>query len=305
MPSLIKILCTLFLTSVCLGVSAHAQYIFDPADLPDDFECIEDASEEECESDRVYEAWANKYWRAHQAWRKELIFNVNYYFEPPQLYDDDFEYTLDSFETPNLVDVQYYHSFTNGWAFAIDMVCLKHTNANNEDESCEPVIREVSFDPKEIKVKELSDQISLPTSLEDTAKNLIPLVMWREANLRSCIGAIDHLVNFPPQNKHAIWHKKYEWWLYGKTPRSPDEIIITADGDGVLVRAQSKDDPESKTSYEDGQYVTYYQSNGGRGYDWAKKMYKLVEPCLNASNATPPWQKVLDAEKKRQVLKQY
>lgn len=287
-----------------MNLPAHAQYIFDPADLPDDFECAEDASEEECENDKLYEAWYDKYHKQYSMWYSKLLLDTNIYFEDIEIYNDGYGYISDSYITPNLVDVNYSHSFGPSWLLAIKMECPNKLISDNKYNECEPVIRVVDFDHVEIRGNQINGDIPLPTSLFQAADTLIAYATWRDAELRSCESAIDHLIDFPSQKPKAIWHEKYTEWLRGKTIKGPDSLIVTGDGDGVLVRAQSKDDPESETSREDGQYIVYAQSNGGRGYDWAKKMYKLVEPCLKPSKATPPWQKVLDAEQKKQTLKQ-
>ena len=322
MPSLTKILCTLFFYVSCLVFPAHAQYIYDPLHLPEDFECEGDVSAKECESDKVYEAWANEYGDRYDKWFFSLAYNPNTYFG---LYKIPQENEVSNstelyYRSKNLIDARYTISLRrySGWTFVIQMYCtaprvLKNAEdvwIENENwrESCAPILRMVSIKPYspensyDVDTEILSTPISLPTNMSEMALELDTILDWRETNLWYCKLALDHLLNFPNQVKFS-WHEKYSQWLKGDIPKERLPLHVTADGDKIILRAKGVGNPELNV-LSSNQHIIFVQNNRGRGYDWAKKMYKLVEPCLRPSKATPPWQKVLDAEKKKQVLKQ-
>lgn len=295
---------TLAIAGLALAVPAHADYVLDPADLPDDFECRDPAEDfgATCEEQKRFEAWHEKYGGAYRYWFDALLFNTNIYFAdraevlpPLPNLDEDAPYPeYDSLgrETPNLVDVTYSIALRrfSGWAFAIDEKAhLRMVRQRSEDE----------VDPK------LAEKFGnvLPTSLAATAEAITVGVVWEEADLSQCKGAIAHLLDFPAQKPKQLWDEEVlEWAPNYKPSADPEYLIVTADGDGVSVRARGitnrvKVDGEGKPYEVFGAppYVIYNQSNRGVGYDWALDMEEIVRPCLTASTAAPPWEKVLAA----------
>jgi hypothetical protein len=196
-------------------------------------------------------------------------------------------------ETPNLVDAVYQvalRRYDKGWAFAIDMDCRQPSPG------CAPKLRMVSFKPQEKIDKAQAGDIKdlLPTSVAEVVRLLRVVADWREADLRSCKGAMAHLLAFPPQKGGAFWHPRYVRWLRGDEPSPSDEIIVTTDGSGVHLRARSQGDPEDAAMAVGGGSVIYDEWNQGEGYLWARKMAEIVEPCLVPSMAPPPWEKALE-----------
>ncbi|MEP0189525.1 MAG: hypothetical protein ABJP70_02385 [Erythrobacter sp.] len=299
---MIKGLGLLAWASFALAVPAHAEYVFDSADLPESFACDEDWDAARCTDEARFEAWYEKYGGAYGYWFDELLFNTNVYFADKaeaipllQSLDEEApnsEYETLGRETPNLVDVTYSIALRpfSGWAFAIDEKAqLRLVRMRAKDE----------IDPKLAKKFESA----LPTSLAATAEAITIGAAWEEADLTQCKGAIAHLLDFPAQKPKQLWDEEMLEWAPSYKPRAdPDYLIVTADGDGVLVRARAitnsvKVDDEGKP-YEvmsNPPFVIYNQSNRGAGYDWALEMEKIIGACLKPSATTPPWEKVLAA----------
>lgn len=294
----------LALAGLALAAPAHADYVFDPADLPEDFECRDPAEDfgATCEEQKRLEAWHEKYSDAYIYWFGELLFNTNTYFADKgeaipalQTMDEDApdpEYYSLGRETPNLVDVTYSIALRpfSGWAFAIDEKAqLRMVRMRGEDEVKQ-------------KLAERYENV-LPTTLAETAEAITFGAAWEEADLTQCKGAIAHLLDFPAQKPTKLWDEEVLEWApdYKPTPE-PDYLIVTADGNGVAVRARGIRNPikvdDEGTPYDDADdpsFVVYNQGNGGEGYDWALEMEKIVRPCLKPSDAAPPWEKVLAA----------
>lgn len=78
----IKARAFLALAGLVLAAPAHADYVFDPADLPEDFECRDPAEAygKTCEEQKRFDAWHEKYSDAYIYWFGELLFNTNTYF---------------------------------------------------------------------------------------------------------------------------------------------------------------------------------------------------------------------------------
>jgi hypothetical protein len=124
---------------------------------------------------------------------------------------------------------------------------------------------------------------------------------WDEADLRNCPGALKQFLALPAQRGKPIWHPAYVKWLKGqKAPRQPDatdDIIITADGDGVFVRVGSRYYPAANgLLLGDNATVVYSQWNGGEGMEWALNMADVVRPCLKPANSPAPWNRVAAGE---------
>lgn len=275
---------------------AHADYVYDPADLPEDFECNDDWDERPCADQRLGEAWSEKYGRAYNYWFDEILFNTNIYFAKKgevllatseaneEISEPDYE-SLGR-ETRNLVDVTYSKALRryDGWAFAInEKAQLRMVRMRAEDE----------IDPQAMKkFKDI-----LPTTLAETAPLVTFTAAWEDADLTKCDGAIEHLLNFPAQKGGQFWSEKELEWMPDYEPRERDgTFIVTADGDSVILRARSVEDAGAPTvRLQSPGYAIYDQSNRGLGYDWAMEMDEIVRPCLKPSEAVPPWEKVLAA----------
>lgn len=283
-------------SALFLGSVAHAQ--FESVQIPEwlDFECDEGRTIGECEDELALEIWNVTYYDQFQNWKEELFFNTNIYFHPyEESYGEDGTMVshkgLDFLDEGSLIDVRYTGFRSYGWAYAIDVVCKSGWQYRGKD--CAPKLRLMDF------AGDGERPDILPESLSETFLDFKSLVRWMEADIRSCRGALDHLLAFPRTAKTKdFWHKQYVEFLKGVEVETPDEIFITADGDGVLIRARGFANPSSKNTGTLGEkFVMHSDRNGGPGYDWALEMKAIVEPCLNPSTALAPWEKVLAAEK--------
>ena len=284
-----------------LGTALNAEYVYNPEKLPADFVCDEEWSEDRCLEEKKWEAWHVEYGGKWSLWYEKLIFNTDIYFDDydPEYDEDGIEYPIPIFETPNIVDAEYriaLRSFGYGWAFAINMVCPEKAEYVDRFKNCEPILRMVSFKKTESSASAVSEP-AFPTTILETFAGLEKNLIWREAKLRQCAGATSHLISFPAQRKSKFWNRAYVNWLKGRAVKPIDFIAVEADGDGVFLRAKGWGNPAGPHVAKEEWFAIFDQSNRGRGYDWAIKMAKIVEPCLKPSRATPPWQKVIAAEK--------
>ena len=281
--------------ALATGTPASADYVFDPKDLPADFVCEPDRAEEDCAEDKRVEAWSQVYGDRSDYWFEALLFDVNLYFAerapPPRVPGED-EASLLLEErlrhtTPNLVDAVYSIALRRGagWAFAIDRNAQMRLVRRRERDEIDPAAAARLFN-------------WLPTSMAESAEAIAALYVFEEADLTRCKGALAQLRAFPMQRGVPFWNERELDWVSGKSEPKSDTIIVTADGDGVFVRARGVPDqgrPVMKSV--DGPFVVYDQRNGGEGYDWAKAMVEVARPCLKPSTATPPWEKLLAAER--------
>jgi hypothetical protein len=280
---------------------ARADYIFDPADLPKNFSCDSKWSAEKCSNEQRWEAWWNHYGDRYDHWYHGLLFNTDIYFDdvPVPAGEDakaneepwDPEIAL-GHQTRNLVDVVHsvaLRRYGGGWAFAVEMVCEKSSE-------CAPKLRMVSFRrPDEVTEDAQRGAVSLlPISREEVAAELRIIAKWEEADLRSCKGALDQLLMLPAQNGTPLWNPGYVKWLKGRAPKEKDEIIVTADGSGVLIRASGRDDPENVRALVGDVNIVYSQWNGGAGMGWALEMAEKVRPCLKPATSPAPWDRLVN-----------
>ncbi len=136
----------------------------------------------------------------------------------------------------------------------------------------------------------------LPRNRNEMSIWLNAISNWEEADLKKCPKAMKHLLEFDRMD-HDLWPKSYERWFKGQEPNNPETIIVTADGDGILLRASGRPDYSAEEDLSNnGLQISIGQSIGGQYYDWALSIKKLVEPCLKPSKATPPWEKLLAFE---------
>ena len=289
------------------AVPAHAEYVFDPADLPEDFECSPDGGWDErpCEEQIRWAAWRNIYGDRSDYWHQALLFDPATYFakvvEPLAAFTaldegkEDLEpepfYDPLGRETPNLADAIYSAALNpyQDWAFAI-----------NEDAQLQMVRMREDEELTEAQIAKYSN--FLPTSLAEQTELLSETWAFEEADLTSCDGAIAHLLKFPA-HQGSFWSAKELKWMPGYTPRpEPDAILVSTDGYSIYLRGRGVEDSQGVD--QDGEpfedlkapaYVVYDQSNGGAGYDWALAMETIVRPCLKASSVVPPWEKLLAA----------
>jgi hypothetical protein len=137
----------------------------------------------------------------------------------------------------------------------------------------------------------------LPTSMAESAEAIAALYMFEEADLTQCKDALAQLRAFPMQRGVPFWNERELDWVSGKSEPKSDAIIVTADGDGVFVRARGVPDQDRPVMKSvDGPVVVYDQRNSGDAYEWAKAMEKVARPCLKPSAAIPPWEKLVAAE---------
>lgn len=276
---------------------AAADYVYDPADLPTGFQCDTGPEAEPCDRQRRYEAWWNRYGDAYDGWFHELTENTDYFFADfgfgREGWDGDGEAGSPAngrlgHTTPNLVDAVYavaLRRFGGGWSFAVDIVCPA---ASPDD--CSPKLRMVRPRRRDEVDQATQDSVLgfLPTSRSEVASDLRISMAWEEADLRTCPGAVRHLLDFPGRERDEIWGRRLIEQIRGEEPRpsrdtSSDVIIVTADGDSVFMRAGSNPT------------LIYDQWNGGDGYDWVLRMAEIVMPCLEPATEPAPWDKIVGA----------
>lgn len=273
---------------------ASADYVFDPADLPEGFECDDALNAEECSGVERYMGWSEKYGERVSYWWLSLLFDVESFFSeavsplPEPTEATALQQLKDrlSYDTPNLVDAVYSAALnpTNGWAFAIDQDArFRIVRPKTEEE----------FD------RSLAERYlkRLPITLAETAEFIPMSWKFEEADLRTCDGAIAHLLSFPSQRSSTFWDESELEWAPGfKKKREKQNRFGILDGDGVFVRAREVLDRGSTNMSLEPGFVVYDQYNGGDGYDWAIEMERIARPCLRPTEATPPWQMYADAE---------
>lgn len=277
------------------GTPAAADYVYDPKDLPEGFSCDPEQDAQACAEEKRVEAWSSIYGERNHGWLASLVFDVNIYFADPvpQPHHPSGEDVWIAPEdrrdhaTPNLVDAHFTVALLwyDGWAFAID-----------RDARMRMVRRK---DESEFEDAEIEKLVSwLPTSLVETAELIPHLYVFEEADLTKCAAGLAHLRAFPMQRGTPFWSERELDWVSGKGEPESDAFIVTTDGDGVFVRARGVPDQGRPVMESfDGPVVVYDQRNGGDGYDWAKAMAEVARPCLKPSTATPPWDKLLAAER--------
>ncbi len=277
------------------GTPAAADYVFNPKDLPANFTCEPDRSAEDCAEDKRVEAWSEVYGDRSAYWFEALLFDVNFYFgerrprprgSTPDEVSVELKDRLGS-ETPNLVDAVYSISLrrSSEWAFAIDRNAQMRLVRRRERDEIDPAdaARFVSW---------------LPTSMAESAEAIAALYVFEEADLTRCKGALARLRAFPMQRGVPFWSERELDWVAGKGEPESNSFMVTADGDGVFLRARGvPDQGRPVMRLGEGPVVIYDQHNGGEGYEWAKAMEKAARPCLKPSTATPPWEKLVAAER--------
>ena len=273
-----------------LCAPAQADYVYDPKDLPSNFKCYEGEGEDPCNVQRRHAAWYEAYGARYLFWYEALLFRTDAYFAeslgplPVFRVDEDVHPYLDAYPdwTKNLVEARYSIALNvfGGWAFAINPDAQLRLVRVKDDE-------EISEQEK-AKTEDL-----LPTSVADTFEVAQAVGAFEEADLRSCEGAIAHLLAFPGQKARPLWNpKELPWGPQHDPAPAPKTLTITLDGDSVVVRARGVIGPNAAPVPQ----VSYAQSNGGDVYDWAKRMKAIVTPCLKPSEAVPPWAQFLDAQ---------
>lgn len=295
-------------TALAAASPALADYTFDPADLPAGFKCDTDSDAEPCDVQKRAEAWSNRYGDRYDRWYFGLTYDLDGYFYDEvipvidEASDEGWEPERNlGARTENLVDAVYMIALRRhgGWAFAVKLVCPP--GEAQTDAQCAPKLRMVRpRKPQELSPQDLKiARTMLPTTREEVAAFLRLAVRWDEADLRSCEGALNQLLALPAQRGRQLWHPGYVGWLKGRVPKRPEEMIVTADGSGVYVRARSVSDPSALRPGLGAVDVVYSQWNGGEGMAWALDMAKVVQPCLKPATAPAPWDRPIKPDRAR------
>jgi hypothetical protein len=302
-------ICATLLLALLWPHLADARYVFEPADLPADFTCHDDDSAKKCHKDKVFEAWWTKYHERDEKWHFALGHNPDLFFNTYDSSDDPDDEDFNPHQGPiSLLDIRYEIALRryNGWTLAIDTQCPE-TEAKDWRKLCRPLLRmskPIYFDPSDPetpkKYKALNAKLEArgrPISQVEAAEDYQITQSWLEADLRTCKGAVPHLRKFPGLKK-KFWAPEYLDWLDGsKMPKDKDddkgEIIVTADGDGFVIRANGRTNPANFGMAGTSADIIISESNGGDSYDWAKELSRIVEPCLKPATAHAPWDKYL------------
>lgn len=150
-----------FAASLALAVPAHAGYVFDPADLPESFECDEEWDAARCARERTHEAWWSRYREQYDDWYFELTHRPSLFFGD---YRSEYSPDQEDFSPldmgQNIVDASYGRSlrrFSSGRTFAVAVKCSRSAWETTEDgksvqvrdwrKSCEPVVRMLRVKP--------------------------------------------------------------------------------------------------------------------------------------------------------------
>jgi hypothetical protein len=300
-----------FFALLCtVTTSASARYILDPDDLPKDFKCDDDDSAEKCQKDKVFEAWWNKYHERNEKWHFALGHNPDLFFNTYDSSDDPDDEDFDPRQGPfSMLDIHYEIALRrySGWTLAINMECPE-TKAKDWRKQCRPLLRmskPIYFDPADPetskKYKALNAKLEArgrPISQAEAAEDYQITQSWIEADLSTCKGALSHLRKFPGLTQ-KLWATEYLNWLDGSNmpnDKEDDErdIIVTADGDGFVIRATGRANPSNFGIARTSTDITISESNGGNNYDWAKELALVVEPCMKPATVPAPWDKYLE-----------
>lgn len=271
--------------------AAQAQFI-----VWDEFNTIQsecdDGNKEACEKRDAGFHWLEKHQKDARFWPEEAVFNTHSFFED---YISGTGNANQTSSTHNLIDARYSRSFSGyraDWVFAIDMVCPQSFDFRNPmPKNCAPKLRMIK--PK--KDADNLDLRKLPTTLHEYANLAGNYWQWEEADIRSCNGALKHLLHFPEPETTLLWGENYRNWIAGKS-FTPSEGTMVLDGDKILLRARIGENPIANSLRAHSEQIIFHNPNGGRAYLWAKSMVEIVEPCLKPSEAPAPWEKVLAYE---------
>ncbi len=198
-----------------------------------------------------------------------MAFNPRFYF------DRGDENVSDPLELNGLVEVVFVQGRRGPiWAFAISNSCPGRLNADSQckGEQLRPLLRAVTIKPPDRQPK---PRMPFPRSEAGMRGFLDRYLDWREADLRTCPHALDALTAL----NDVPWQVFDEGELALLAGREPSEIVVTADGDTVVVKASG--------------FVAAHAARdggepGGAGA-WAKTMRAAVEPCLKPTQASAPW----------------
>jgi len=138
--------------------------------------------------------WLEKFDKKSERWPEEAVLNTSAFFKE---YIHGTGQANKQSHTLNLIDARYGKSFSRwraDWVFAIDMVCPENYAFRNPmPGNCRPKLRMVEPKPNEDKF----NPRKLPVSLIDYTRRAENHWSWREADIRSCKGALAHLLDFP------------------------------------------------------------------------------------------------------------
>lgn len=287
--------------ALAVGAPAQAQYVFDPADLPEDFECDPDPEAGKCEYQKTDAAWMERYFYRYDAWTEAMLHRPEAFFEdkvePLPDFEDEISASGWSYEpdhrTPNLVDATFEHgnNLTRNWAFAISADgMLRLTRWRPNDEIGEVLLDELEW--------------YFPTEMSQVAKWADAVIAFEEADLRQCEGAITHLLNLSLPDRARFWDESELTFLPRHVPLSDNMFIDgSIDWSRVFVRAKNLRYVRTQDGFQllgagPESYFSSEESLSDPTASWAIKMREMVQPCLKPSEATPPWHKFVAAAEK-------
>lgn len=200
-----------------------------------------------------------------------LAFDPSYYFdEPGDSWSPD--------EPGGIVDARYESSLHGPrWSFAINPVCGSGGGrVGCPTDRLQLLMRVVAWKTP----AELPPGYRAPShgTLRETLRILDVAASWREADLKTCPGAVAALLSL----EDARWFGFDDDDRAAIAGKSVDSLTVVADGDFVTVRAQG---------FAASTYAASTLSGEAGTSGWAQQMLKLAEPCLKPASGPPPWRR--------------
>jgi hypothetical protein len=196
-------------------------------------------------------------------------------FDPEAYFGSNDGAEQDPLAPSGLVDAVFLRALHGpGWAFAIANGCpgLAEADPTCKSDQRRPLLRAVTIKPPE----EIPAAYNRSPKSEAEMRGLLNAVMnWREADLRTCPGAVEALLALDD----VRWQPFDEADQALITGQSPAQLLVIADPDTISVRAGGV--MNAHAAHDMGQ-------PGGAGA-WAMTMRAVVEPCLKPTGAPPPW----------------
>ena len=198
-------------------------------------------------------------------------------FDPSNYFDDPGERWSPD-EPGGIVDARYESSLHGPrWSFAINPVCASGGGrVGCPADRLQLLMRVVAWKtPTELPP---GYHVPLHGTLGESLRVLDVAASWREADLKTCPGAVAALLSL----ENARWFDFDDADRDAIAGREVDSLTVVADGDFVTVRAQGF----AASTYA---ASTLGEEAGTSG--WAQQMLKVVEPCLKPASAPPPWRR--------------
>jgi hypothetical protein len=262
--------------------------------------CTVEMPAEDC-AEAQREAEFDKYWdeygERNRVWQAELAYDPYFYFDRKYWA----QVREDRIDDP-IVSAGYVHSLGHKppWAFSIEISCEFALIWGRTD--CAPVLRIVTSKPR-IEFPDdkwpVVNVTAHPKSREEMATGMAITLKWQEANLRTCKGAMQQL-DALDDGSPKLWGPGYRRWLRGSVKRpETDEIIVSTDGDGIWLTANSRPEPDNAANLSGPSAKYHWEGRNGGGFaaEWAGKMLEIAKPCLKPATAPAPWSNVLIAYK--------